>query len=90
MGLGIFRNVPQRLGAIEAHQFFEIVLVTPVAGVDLPAIAPGGARADFGSFQHNHRKTALGEGQRRAEAGITRADNADIGAHIALKRRLRR
>src|SRR6187402_1533902 len=89
MGLGILGHIPQRLGAVEADEVFKIVLVAPLAGMHLPAIAAGGAGTDLGGFQHDDRKAALGKGERGAESGVTSADNADIGTLLTGQRRLR-
>ncbi len=43
---GFLREIPERAGAGVAHHLFQIVLIEPLAGSDLPAVAPRRAPAD--------------------------------------------
>ena len=90
MGLCILRETPQRQRVVPPDGGLEIVLVAAMAAMDLPAIAARGARGDLGGFEHDDGEAALGERKRRSEPGIAGPDDADVGPHLALERRLGR
>ena len=54
---------------------------------DLAAIAPRSAPADPRAFEHGDAVALLGEVQRRRQAAIARADDADLGVMIAREHR---
>ena len=70
----------------QAHHPFQIVLIQPLPGPDLPAIPPGCAKAHAMCFQQDHRKAALCQMQRRRQPGIAAAHHADIRPRLALQR----
>ena len=61
-------------------------LIAPVPAAELPAVAARGAVADAPCFEQHSAVAALGEVERTGEARIAAADDADVGAHIAIER----
>ena len=54
----------------------------------LPAVPARGAPADAVLFQHHHRVAALGEAERRGDAGKTAAANTDIRLDFSCQHRI--
>ncbi|VVM93551.1 hypothetical protein PS681_02935 [Pseudomonas fluorescens] len=57
---------------------FDHVDVAAVGVDELTAVATAGAVADFCRFQHRHFVAGFGEEQRRGQAGVAGADDADV------------
>ena len=62
-------------------------LIASVPAAELPAVAAGGAVADASCLQQDDAIAALGEVERAGEPGIAAADDANVGARIAVERR---
>ena len=62
-------------------------LIAPMPAAELPAVAAGSAVADAPRFEQESAEAALGEVERAGETGIAAADDADVGAHVAVERR---
>ena len=54
----------------------------------LTTVAPAGAPADFARFEQDHRQAALGQFDGRVQARIATADDAHVGAVLALQSRV--
>ncbi len=79
---------PARVGAPD--QPLQRVLLAAVTDDRLAAVAPRGAPADPFGLQHHHPVARLGQFQRRRQSGVARAEDADVGVHLAFQPRLRR
>ena len=84
--LRLLRQVPQNLGALEAEALLEPEHVAPLAGMDLPAVAPGGAARDAVGLDEHDVGARLGEMDGRRKAGEAAADDADIRPARAVER----
>ena len=78
------------LAVVRAERLLDILRHEPHAGVDEPGVASRGAEADLDRLEGDDLRPRLGEPQRRREPGIAAADDRDVGANLALKRRRRR
>ncbi len=85
-GLGVLGHVPKLPRAICACHLRESMWIEPLAGMDLAAVAPGGAIADAAGFEHGDIDAHRRQFQRRAEPRIAAADDRHIDVHIAGRR----
>ena len=86
--LRLLRHVPEFLGAGEAELLFQPEHVAAEAGVDLPAVAAGGAACNRLGLNKHDVGAGLGEMDRGGEPGEAAADDADIGPARAVERRI--
>src|SRR5690606_4924411 len=88
MRLGLFRKVEQSLGAGEIKLSFEVLAPGALAGAKLPAIAARRAVAQPMGFDKDHVCAASCQMDSSGQAGEAPADDHDVGAGAAIKRRI--
>ena len=86
-GLRLFGERPQPAGRVLAEALLQPVLVAPLAGVELAAIAPRRPPADAVGFHQRHVDAGFGQMQRRRQAGVAAADDGDVGGDGLTQRR---
>ena len=82
----LLREVPKGVGARLADDLLKLVLVEPLAGSDLAAVASRGAPADAVRVEKHHVIAALRQMQRGREPGEAGADDADVAGERTLGR----
>jgi len=87
---GVLGQVPQLAGVLLAEMGFQVLLVAPLASVDLPAIAAGGAAAYLAGLQQHHVHPRLRQIQGGRQASIAAAHHHHVGTGIRQQRRERR
>ena len=88
--LRLLGEVPEQPRPLRPESRLEPALVAPLPGADLAAVPPRGAPADALRLEEHHVEPGPGEVQRRRQAGVAAADDADVGRHLARQRRERR
>ena len=88
--LRLLGELPQEARALAADAALERRLAEALAGAELAAVAPRRPGADPRRLEQHRVVAALGEVQQRREPGVAAADDADVGAHPAGERRMRR
>ncbi len=81
--LGLLGQREQAARRGEAELPLELVLIAPLPGADLPAVAARGAPADPPGLQENDAAAGLGRVQRCRQAGVAAADDRHVGPHGA-------
>ena len=84
--LGLLGHGPKKLRSFLAKLALQGELIAPVPAAELPAVAPGGAIADAPRLEQDHAIATLGKVERAGKPRIAATDDADIGAHVAVKR----
>jgi hypothetical protein len=77
--LRLLGKVPEPARHVRAVPRLQFVLLAPLAGPHMPAVAPGGTEADALGLQQHDVITALGEMQGGRQSHIAPAHDADIG-----------
>jgi hypothetical protein len=86
----IAEQIEQTFAMHRAEHTGQIVRHHPHAGIDQSDIAPRAAEADFLRLQQHHLRPGFGKMQGGREAGVTAADDDDVGRNRAVERRGRR
>ncbi len=87
--VGAFEDhAAEHFGAFFAVAFFDHVHVAAVGVDQLPAVAPAGAEADLGRFQHGDAVAGFRQEQGRGQAGVAGADHADVALHQLFELRV--
>jgi hypothetical protein len=73
---------PELARHIEANEFFQRVLVEPLAGADLPAIAPRSPPANPMGVEQDDVIALFGQMQRRRQSGEPGTNDADVASKI--------
>ena len=82
-------HAAEHFRGIRAVGFFDNVDIAAIGVNQLAAVASAGAEADTRAFQQHHIVAHFGQMQRRREAGIAAADDADVAADRFVQRRER-
>ena len=88
MRLGFLGEIEQRLGARPAELGFELVERGALAGAELAAIPARGAVAEAIGVDQRDVGARLGEMGGGRQAGEAAADDDDVGAAVAVERRI--
>ena len=83
--LGFLGQVPQAATILGPHPTGDRHRVLALAGVELAAIAPGGAPGDAPGLEQDRVVTALGQVKSRGEAGQAATDDGDVATDLALQ-----
>ncbi len=86
--LGFLGDQPQPQGVLGADPAGQPGKAGGVAAADLAAVAPRGAPADPRRLEQHHLVAALGQLERRRQAGVAATDDADIGVDLAPEPRM--
>ncbi len=78
-------EVPQIARVPWPQPFLQCILFLAVAGMDLSAVAAGGAETGAVGFEQHDLGAALRQMQRGRQPGIASAHHADIGLHGAFE-----
>ena len=87
MAARVEREFPQAPRVRGAHALLQPFLIAAHPHVRLAAVAARSAPAEQGLLQQHHLDAALGQMQRRRQAGETAADDADFSAAVDVQRR---
>ena len=79
-------GLPEEFLGLRAHLFDEFAFAGP-AGEHLSAVAARRAPADAVRFGDSDGEAAIGERERRGDAGEAAADDGDVDFHVAGERR---
>ena len=86
--VGAFEDhAAEDFGGLVAVALFDDIDVAAVGVDQLTAVATAGAETDFGGFEHGHAVARFGEEQRRGQAGVAGADDADVAVHRFFEHR---
>ncbi len=85
-GFGFLGQVPEPAAVLRSHPARDRHRVLTLAGVELAAVAPGGAPGDAPGLQQNRIVAALGQVQGGGEAGQATADDGHVAAHLTFQR----
>ena len=83
--LGLFTKAPHRPGIIQAKHLLKRLLVLTLARAKLSAVAARGPESDALCLDQDNGQAGLGRVQGRGKAGVTAADDTDVGALFPLE-----
>ena len=82
---GLFGQIPKPVRIVAPNGLIQPDLILTLARANLPAVATRGAKADFMRLKQHDIIALLGQMQGGGKAGVTAADDADIGPHLAAQ-----